>query len=366
VGEDEIAAVCRVLRSSRVSMGAEVEAFERETAALVGRAHAVAVSNGTAAVELALQVMGVGPGDEVLVSALSHIATVNAIVLNGATPVFCDVEPRTLNLDPADAAARVTDRTRAVLVADYCGLPSDYDALGALAAEHRFEVVLDGAQSLGARFGRRPTLSYGAIAATSFHTAKPLFCGEGGMVFTDDPDLAERARHLRTMGEVPGRKYVHESLSRNLRITDVAAAIGRVQISRAAEVFAARAAVVAHYVRTLGAVPEATMLVVPAGASPAWFSMPVLIPHRDDVAVALARSGIETRSMYTVPAYRQPIPEFLPFAAERRPVAEWASARIINLPLFIGLTVHQVERIVDALAGAIARGPGRPEPSHDR
>ena len=348
----------RTMRRSRISMGGEVEAFEREAAAMVEREHAVAVCNGTAAVELAVRLVGAGPGDEVLVSALSHIATVNAIVMNGATPVFCDVDPQTLNIDPADAARRITPRTRAVMVADYCGMPSDYDGLEALVADHGLEMVLDGAQSLGARHRGRMTCSLGSIASTSFHTAKPLFCGEGGMVFTNDPEIAERARRLRTMGEIPGRKYVHESLSRNLRITDMAAALGRAQIARAAEIFDERAFVAECYLHRLTGVAGVVTLEPLPHATMAWFSMPVLVTERDRVAAALAARDIETRSLYPVPAYRQPIPEFLPFAAERRTAAESASSRVLNLPLFLGLTETEVDVVVDALADAIAAPRG--------
>ena len=358
IGEEEIAAVERTMRRSRISMGGEVEAFEREAAAMVEREHAVAVCNGTAAIELAVRLVGAGPGDEVLVSALSHIATVNAIVMNGATPVFCDVDPQTLNIDAADAAERVTARTRAVMVADYCGMPSDYDALEALVAEHGLEMVLDGAQSLGARHRGRMTCSLGSIATTSFHTAKPLFCGEGGMVFTNDPRVAERARRLRMMGEIPGRKYVHDALSRNLRITDMAAALGRAQIARATEIFDERAFVADHYLQRLAEVPDVVTPEPLAHAAMAWFSMPVLIPGRDHASDALAARNIETRSLYPVPAYRQPIPEFLPFAAERRPAAEDASRRVLNLPLFLGLTEAEVDVVVDALADAIAAPRG--------
>jgi len=239
-------------------------------------------------------------------------------------------------------------------VADYCGTPSDYDALEALVSANGLEMVLDGAQSLGARHRGRPTSAYGRVAATSFHTAKAIFCGEGGMIFTDDPVLAERARRLRTMGEVPGRKYVHESLARNLRITDIAAALGRVQIARAPEIFAERARIAERYIRTLAEVPEVVLPELLPEASPAWFSMPLLIPCRDAVAAGLARRGIETRALYPVPAYRQPIPEFLPFSAERRPMAEDTSGRVLNLPLFLGLTDAEVDTVVGAICVAIA------------
>ena len=247
IGDEEVQGVTATLRAARLSMGAEVRAFEQEVAAFSGRRHAIAVSNGTVALDLALPLAGIGPGDEVLVSALSYIATTNCIVRAGATPVFCDVDPVTLNLDPDDAAARITTRARALLVADYCGSSLDHARLQALCAEHDLTMIVDGAQSMGTMSMGRPALSYGAIATTSFHTAKAFLCGEGGMVMTDDEQLADRCRRLRGQGEIPGRKYVHDVLASNHRMTELAAVIGRVQLGRALQVLGRRREILARY-----------------------------------------------------------------------------------------------------------------------
>lgn len=360
LGDEEQEAVMRVIGARRLSMGAEVQAFEGEAAALVHRRHGVAVSNGTAAVELALTLMDVGPGDGVLVSALSHIATVNAIVHRGATPVFCDVHRDSLNIDLQDAAGRIDGATRAILLSDYCGSAVDYDAARELADAHRLVTVLDGAQTLCSTYRGAPTCSLTTIAATSFHTAKALFCGEGGMVFTDDEAVADRARRLRQMGEVPGRKYVHEALSRNMRITDVAAAVGRVQLGRADAMRARRAELASWYREALEGMPGVTPVVALPECVPVWFSLPILIPHRDRVAQRMAAEGVETRSLYPVPAYRQPIPEYAPYADELRPNAEWASRHALNLPLYWTMTREQVELVVRVLAEALAWAPEMP------
>ena len=354
LGDEEIGAVNALLRDRRLSMGAEVRAFEDETAALVGRAHAIAVSNGTVALDLAMKLIGVGPGDEVLVSALSYIATTNCIVWQGARPVFCDVDRETLNIDPAEVARRVTPRTKALLAADYAGSPVDYTRLEAICAEHRIALAVDGAQSIGAMHRGRATCSLGTVSTTSFHTAKALLCGEGGMVFCDDPALAERARRMRGQGEIPGRKYVHDTLAWNYRLTELAATIGRAQLDRAGDVLARRAALAARYAERLAALPQVRSTAHLPESIPAWFSYAVRVENRDAVAHSLAEQSVETRSLYPVPAYRQPIPEYRSYADEVRPNAELASAEVLNLPLFYEMTFAEVDEVVDCLGVALA------------
>jgi perosamine synthetase len=353
IGEAEIAAVTRTLRERRLSMGREVRAFEEDAAALFGTEHAIAVSNGTVALDLALKLVGVTDGDEVLVSALSYIATTNSILWQRAVPVFCDVDPRTLNIDPEDVARRITARTKALLVSDYCGSPVDYGRLVPLCREHDIELVVDGAQSVGAAFDGRPTCGYGRVATTSFHTAKAVLTGEGGMVFTDDAGLEERCRRMRGQGEIPGRKYVHDTLAWNYRLTELAAAIGRVQLARAGEIQARRAELVERYDRGLERLSDVERVGHHEGATPGWFSVAILVPERDAVADTLRRLGVETRSLYPMPTYRQPIPEYAPYAAERRPNAERASQAVLNLPLFYEMTDAQVDEVVDALGQAL-------------
>jgi perosamine synthetase len=360
LGDEEIAAVMATLTDRRLSMGATVKAFEEDAAALVQRDHAIAVANGSVALDLAMKLLKIGPGDEVLVSALSYIATTSSIVWQGATPVFCDVDPVTLNIDPDEVARRATPKTRALLVADYCGSPVDYTLLEAICQDRDIKLIVDGAQSLGAYHLGRPTCSLGTVSTTSFHTAKAMLTGEGGMVFTDDAELAELARKMRGQGEVPGRKYVHDTLAWNYRLTEMAAAIGRVQLSRASDILARRAALAQHYTEQLKALTE----VVPTGhysdGQPAWFSYAVRVPNRDAVAQSLAEQGVETRSLYPVPAYRQPIAEYAPYANELRPHAELASDEVLNLPMFYEMTFTEVEEVVASLATALASAGAAP------
>jgi perosamine synthetase len=355
----ETEAVVGLLRERRLSMGAQTRAFEQEVAQLAGRRHGIAVANGSVALDVAMKLAGVRAGDEVLVSAMSYIATVNCIVLQGAVPVFCDIDPRTLNIDPDEVARRIGPRTRAVLVSDYSGSPVDYDRIEQLCDGVRIPLVVDGAQSLGAVHDGRPTCGRGLVATTSFHTAKAMICGEGGMVFVDDEARAERARRLRGQGEIPGRKYRHDTLASNYRMTDLQAAIGRVQVARAAEVHARRAALAARYdarLRDAAGIRRVTHL---GGVTPAYFSYAVHVPERDAVAAALLEAGIETRSLYPIPTYRQEIPEYEAFDRTPRPHAEEASRTVLNLPMFYEMTPDEVDDVADHLISAVGEPAGR-------
>jgi perosamine synthetase len=348
--------VVELLRARRLSMGEQTRAFEAEVAARVGRRHGIAVANGSVALDVAMKLAGVRAGDEVLVSALSYIATVNCILLQGAIPVFCDVDAATLNIDPDEVARRLGPRTRALLVADYAGSPVDYARLEPLCDAAGIVLVVDGAQSLGTASDGRPACSRGLVATTSFHTAKAMICGEGGMVFVDDAALDERARRLRGQGEIPGRKYRHDTLASNYRMTDLQAAIGRVQVSRMDEVLARRAALAARYVERLAGVPGIRIVEHLAGGTPAHFSFAVQVEARDAVAAMLLAAGVETRSLYPVPAYRQEIPEYEALDRTPRLRAEHAARTVLNLPMFFEMTAEEVDDVAHHLIAVVGAG----------
>lgn len=345
VGRDEADAAYEAVASNRLSMGASVRSFEASMAEYANRSHALAVSNGSDALEIAMRLLELGPGDEVLVSALSYIATVNCIVRSGAVPVFCDVEPESLNIDPTDVAARVTARTRALIVADYCGFAVDYDRLDSICTSNGIDMVVDGAQSIGTFHRGRPALGFGRISTTSFHSAKIITTGEGGMVLFNEDRLLTVAQRFRGQGEIPGRKYMHDTLGFNHRITDVQGAIGNVQIAKLPDLHAARSRQGARYHRALAAIPTVNLVSAAPDTTPAWFTLPILVEDRDGLAAFLRQQGIETRSLYPIPTYRQPIAEY-PADPTPLPNAEFASARVINLPLFAQITDDQVDDVV--------------------
>lgn len=353
VGQEEAEAAREAVASTRLSMGSSVRSFEAAMASYAGRRHALAVSNGTDALEIAMRLLELGPGDEVLVSSLSYIATVNCIVRSGAVPIFCDVEATSLNIDPDDAAARITSRTRALIVADYCGFAVDYDRLEPICLDRSIDMIVDGAQSIGTFHRDRPALGFGRIATTSFHSAKIITTGEGGMVLFDEDRFMELGQRFRGQGEIPGRKYMHDSLGFNHRITDIQGAIGNVQMSKLPDLHAARTRHGARYHDGLVGLARVDFIDALPDTTPAWFTLPILVDERDRLATFLRAKGIETRSLYPIPTYRQPIAEYPP-NPEARPNAEAAAARVINLPLFAQMTNDQIDEVVGAVVEFVA------------
>jgi perosamine synthetase len=239
IDEDDIQAVVRTLRSDWLTTGPAVDEFERAFAACTGARHAVAVANGTAALHAAMFALKIGPGDEVIVPPLTFAATANCVVYQGATPVFADVAPDTLLLDPERAAEKVTPRTKAIIAVDYAGQPCDYDALRTLAKAHGIAMVADACHSLGAIYKGRSTGTLADLTAFSFHPVKHITTCEGGMITTDNPDFARRMRIFRNHGITTDHReraqagswfYEMTELGYNYRLSDVQCALGISQL----------------------------------------------------------------------------------------------------------------------------------------
>jgi perosamine synthetase len=350
IGDAELNEVIACMKSGWLSCGPRVARFEQEMSVRAGRKFAVAVSNGTAAIDVALRAAGIAPGDEVIVPAFSYIATASAVAIVGATPVFCDIDRRNLGMDPASAAAHLTSRTRAILCTDHGGNPCDFTALLALANRHNLPLILDGAQSIGGTFNGKPALSYGLISTVSFHAAKTITTVEGGMVFTDDEALARRMRMIRSQGEDPQRKYHHVELGHNFRMTELQAAIGVAQLGKLDALLADRRRLAERYRAEFADLGLQTPPGVPGGQN-GYFLFSVLIPRRDRVLQRLKERGVETRACYPVPLYEQPILQ--QYKTEPCRVAEEASAAILNPPMFFGLTPAQQRRVAAELRGAL-------------
>lgn len=350
VGDEELAEVIDCFKSGWLSQGPRVERFENEMALRAGRKHGVAVSNGTAALDLAVRVAGVQPGDEVIVPALSYLATASVLVIQGARPIFVDVDPRNLGLNPELVEAAITPRTRAVLCTDHGGNPCDMERLAEICDRHAIPLLLDGAQSIGSTLHGRPTLSYGLISTTSFHAAKTITTVEGGMLFTDDAQIARRLRIMRSQGEDPDRKYFHVELGHNFRMTEMQAAIGLAQIRKLDDLLANRRQLAARYTTELAPLGMGNPPGI-AGSHNSHFLYTLQVPQRDAVAARLKQRGIETRACYPLPLYDQPI--FQHLRVDRCPVTERVAASILNPPMFLGLTAMQQKRIVLELRLAI-------------
>ncbi|MBM0256505.1 DegT/DnrJ/EryC1/StrS aminotransferase family protein [Micromonospora sp. 4G55] len=338
VGDAEIAAVVRVMRSGHLVQGAQVAAFEDEFTAVVGKRTCVAVSSGTSALHLALLACGIGPGDEVIVPSFTFGATAHAVVHAGATPVFADIAPETLTLDPDAVSAAITTRTAAIVPVHLFGHPAAMDRLVALAARHHLALVEDAAQAAGAALDGTPIGSFGHAAAFSFYPTKNMHSIEGGMVATSDIQTAQRLRLLRNQG-LSGR-YEYEVVGYNARMTDVAAAVGRTQLASLAWWTARRRANAAYLDDHLQGV--ATPTVAP-GADPVYHQYVVRADNRDLLRERLASVGIQTGVHYPLPVHRS--------HAYARPYelphTERAATEVLSLPVHPHLTTTELAYLAE-------------------
>ena len=324
IGDEERAEVDRVLRTGGLSQGPEVERFEHEFAALVDDRHCIAVNSGTSALHLGLLAAGIGPGDEVIVPSFTFAATANAVRLAGATPVFVDIERTSFCIDPAAAAAAVTTSTAAIMPVHLYGHPAAMRDLTELAARHGLLVLEDAAQAHGASLHGTPVGAWGAVAAFSFYPTKNMTTGEGGMIVTEDAAFARTARLLRSQGME--RQYENEIVGFNMRMTDMAAAIGRVQLRKLASMNKRRQQNAAVYDE---AIREAVTPVVADGAEHVYHQYTVRSTDRVELQRRLDDAGVESRVYYPLPVHRLPA-----FALDLAlPETERAASEALSLPV---------------------------------
>ena len=347
VGDEEIAAVMQVLRSGRLVQGQQVAAFEEEFAAIVGGHTCVAVNSGTSALHLGLLAAGIGPGDEVIVPSFTFAATANSVAMTGATPVFADIEPDTFCLDPDAVAAAVTSRTAAVMPVHLYGHPAPWDGLAGVAERHGLLLLEDAAQAHAASYDGIPVGALGPIAAFSFYATKNMTTGEGGMVVCQDEDVARRVRLLRNQGME--QRYRNEIAGLNNRMTDLAAAMGRVQLKQLAGWNEERRAVAAAYDEQL--VGVVTPVTAPK-AEPVWHQYTVRSTDRDSLAARLDERGIDSAVYYPVPTHRLPAYEL----DVDLPETDRAAREVLSLPIRPGLTDDEIARVVAAVNEVSDRG----------
>lgn len=342
LGGEEEEAVLQVLRSGHLAQGARVAEFEAQFATLAGTKHAVASSSGTASLQLNLLALGIGPGDEVITSPFTFIASANAILYAGARPVFADIQPRSFNLDPAAVEARITTRTRAILPVHLYGNPADMPAFSRIAERHGLHLVEDAAQAHGAAIDGRQVGTFGH-GNFSLYPTKNITSVEGGMLTTSDDGVADRARKLRNHGQT--ERYRHELLGFNLRMSDVHAAIGLAQLHRLAEFTEKRRRNAAYLDQGLAGAVE-TPAVQP-GYTHVYHQYTIRIPdgRRDSVAAALRERGVGTAVHYPIPVHRQPLYLEMGYR-ESLPEAERAAREVLCLPVHPALTERDLATIV--------------------
>lgn len=363
----DIEAVVEVLKSDWLTTGPKVGEFEARFAAWVGAKHAVSFSSGTAALHGAAFAAGLGPGDQAITTPMTFCATANCILYQGATPVFADVSPDTLNLDPNEVSKRVTSRAfsrvKAIIAVDYAGHPAALDELGELAQECGAVLIEDACHALGAEFGGKRVGGIAAMTVFSFHPVKHITTGEGGMVATNDTRLAETLRHFRNHGissEARERQqsgqwfYEMVLLGFNYRLTDIACALGMSQLEKLAANLARRREIAAQYTAAFRELPAIEVPVVREGVNPAWHLYPVrlklelLSTGRAEIFRALRAENIGVNVHY-IPVHRHPYYRDRFGSKESYPVAEDAYERLISLPMFHAMTAQDVEDAVHAL-----------------
>jgi dTDP-4-amino-4,6-dideoxygalactose transaminase len=346
--QDEIGtAIGEVLEAGQFILGSNVKALEQDVARLCGCDCGVGVASGTDALRLAMDALEIGPGDEVITTPFTFIATANTISRAGATPVFVDIDPRTFNLDPQRLEAAITPRTRAIVPVHLYGQPCEMEPLMTLAGRHHLAVIEDSAQAIGATYQKRPVCSFGDIGCLSFFPTKNLGAyGDAGMAVTSRPEMAERLDVLRRHG---GRvKYHHERIGYNSRLDELQAAILRVKLRHLEEWTLGRRRVAARYDDLLAGLPVTPPYVAP-NVSHVYHQYTVRAPRRDELQAFLKGRGIGTMIYYPVPLHRQEIYQALSLAEGSLPEAEAAAAEVLSLPMYPELTGEQIEAVVAAI-----------------
>lgn len=367
IDDDDIAAVVSALRSDWLTTGPRVAEFERAFAATVDAVDAVAVSSGTAGLHAAMHVLGIGPGDEVIVPAITFVATANAVLFCGATPVFADVDETTLLIDPHSVAERICARTKAIIAVDYAGQPCDYPALIQLARQHGIALVADACHSLGARMRNVPVGNLADLTVFSLHPVKHITTGEGGVVTTRDPSHAAALRRFRNHGidsdhrqrtQSGTWRYDMVELGYNYRITDFQCALGISQLRKLDTWLGTRRRLADAYDRRLMGVRDVVPLARVADREHAFHLYVVKVTcDRDRVFERLRDAGIGANVHYLPVHLHSYYREKFGTGTGLCPVAETAFERILTLPLCPAMTVPDVERVVVALAQAVADQP---------
>jgi len=355
ITQAEIDAVTAVLKTPHLSLGPKVPEFEAAFAAYCGRRFGVSCCSGTAGLHMAMIAHEIGPGDEVITTPFSFVASASCIVMVGATPVFADIDPDTWNMDPARIEAAVTGRTKALVPVDVFGQPADMDPILEIAARHDLVVIEDSCEALGSSYKSRQAGSFGAASVFGFYPNKQLTTGEGGIVLTDDEAVAEHCRSLRNQGRDGSGWLAHARIGYNFRLSDINCALGLVQLQRLGEITEARNRVVALYHRELADESRIRLQKILPDVEMSWFVFVVRLDDRygpddrDRILAQLADRGVQC-SNYFAPIHLQPcFAERFGFCRGDFAVCEALAERTIALPLHHELTENDIHYVCQAL-----------------
>jgi len=360
ITDAEREAVESVLQTDRLSMGPRLEAFEQAAARLAGRAHGVGVNSGTSGLHLCVRALGIGPGDEVITTPFSFIATTNCILYEGATPVFVDIDVDSYNLDPDQLAGALTERTKAILPVEIFGNTAHFDRYEQFARDHDLLMIEDCCEAVGGSLDGRPAGGFGDCGVFAFYPNKQLTTGEGGMIVTDNEELATAARSMRNQGRGDNGDWLtHVRIGYNYRLSELSAAIGDAQIGRMDEILQRRRDVAGFYHRELGDIEEITLPAMAEPETASWFVYVIRLAdrftfaNRQAVVEAMARQGIGCER-YFQPIHLQPyLAEQFGWRTGDFPDCELVSDRTIALPFFTTMQPEQVAIVADQLKAAL-------------
>jgi perosamine synthetase len=353
IDETDIQSVLEVLHSGRLALGPRACEFEKLISEYIGVRHAIALNSGTAALHLIVKALGIGPGDEVLVPSFTFAASINALLYEGAIPVFVDIEPVTYNLDPEQLEFHISPRTRAILAVDVFGHPADWDSILDIADRHGLKIIDDSCEALGAEYKGRRIGQFGDAAAFAFYPNKQITTGEGGVVVTNSDAIAEVCRSLRNQGRgTMGSWLEHERLGYNYRLDEMSAALGCSQLKRIDELLRRREDVAGRYTMRLQGCEWLKPPTVNAHVRMSWFVYVVTLAeglHRNRVIRELASRSIPTRAYFS-PIHLQPyIRKRFGSKGATLPVTESVARRTLALPFHSHLTLEQIELVVTSL-----------------
>jgi len=362
ISKSDIDAVVKVLKSPRLSLGPKLVAFENAFARYMGLAHAVAVNSGTSALHLLVRALGLGPGQEMITSPFTFVATSNCALFEGATPVFVDIDEDTWNMDVTKIEEAITPRTRLLMPVHIFGRPMPMDQVMRIARRHGLPVVEDACEALGATYKRRKAGTFGVASTFAFYPNKQMTTGEGGMIVTDDDRLADLARSMRNQGRDPHAGWLaHARLGYNYRLSDINCALGLSQLARVEKFIAARERVAARYIRKLSEVEELVMPAPYRQGRISWFVFVVRLAdrftarQRDAVMAALANRGIGTNNYFSPVHLQKFYREQFGYKPGDFPVTEKIAARTIALPFYNRLAPRDQDLGIETLKAAIAR-----------
>jgi UDP-2-acetamido-2-deoxy-ribo-hexuluronate aminotransferase len=340
-----------VLEHGQYVLGPEVKELEQKLAEYVGIKHCIGISDGTTALQVALMALDIGPGDEVITTPFTFIATGEMIALVGATPVFVDIDPLSYNINPALIEAAITPRTKAIMPVSLYGQCADFDAINEIAARHNLPVIEDAAQSFGASYHGRRSCGATTIACTSFFPSKPLGCyGDGGACFTNDDELAKAMREIHLHGQ--DRRYHHPRIGLNGRLDTLQAAILLAKLEIFPGEVEARARIGARYTELLSDLVRTPVL--SAGCTSVYAQYTIEVDNRDAFCANVQAQGVPTAVHYPIPLHLQPAFSSLKQCVGAFPVAEHAASRVVSLPMFPDMDEAQQDQVVAAVRQALA------------